>query len=252
MTEPHTTVKMVEYGHGPRHLRLRAIWDAIDRCTPEIELDTDGRKYGSHQEAFETFWAEGCSTRYMLLTEEDFLPDLETDWLNQQLLQKYVHLVACQYRMRDSLRSLAHPDGTVGGWYLSFDMAQFERPVMRGESALVTCGSRPLDFGGRDCGNRLQEQVEKVQLFDGSDGRFNHKTSGVGTNPVVEVPNHFGIEYPFGVHLFWSRHLHDDPRRRISGIELGDIQAAHDKRVDYWLATAPERFHRIYKEGTRA
>jgi hypothetical protein len=59
------------------------------------------------------------------------------------------------------------------------------------------------------------------------------------------MPRHFGIDYPMGVHLFWTRHLHDDPKIRISGFPLGDIQKKHDKAVDTWVRKMPKEYKAI-------
>ena len=216
---PTAVVRFAEHGNGPRHLRLRAIWRAIAACEPQVRIEPQADR-GGHRQFLEAATLIPATAPILLLTEEDFLPNLDSDWCSAEHTLSGAHLVACSYRMRGAFRMLDNDRGIVGGWYLAFN------------THLDDLSS--LDFSGPDPGNRLQNQIapQRLILMPGEDG----------------YPAHYGIEYPVGVHLFWSRHLHDPPERRVSGISLGDVQAKHDARVDRWIARAPQRFREVYKE----
>lgn len=222
MTEPahDVTVRLIRHGTGPRHLRLRRIWEAIDAVTPNVTVEWCEDK-GSHEAGLMENFARPCSTRFLLLTEEDFLPNLDADWTSVGRLLAGKKLVACEYRMRDIARNLRPPTGTCAGWYLAFDRQEY-------------FPKKAPDFGGTDPGTRLQEQIplDEIELLPGTDCR----------------PAHFGVYYQScGTHLFWSRHLHDDPNRRVSGISLGEVQKGHDLAVQQWLVQAPESFYEAYR-----
>jgi hypothetical protein len=124
------------------------------------------------------------------VTELDFLP--RPDALRDEHAQRRPGLVA--YRMRDDVtRRLEDWDGVrTGGWF-----------------AHLPATATP-DFGGTDPGNRLLAQFPDAVVFEGED-------AGLA-----------GIEYPFGQHLFYSRHDEDPDHFRPSGIALGDLRRAQE------------------------
>jgi hypothetical protein len=58
-------------------------------------------------------------------------------------------------------------------------------------------------------------------------------------------PDHYGIDYDFGTHLFWSRHYNDDPLLVIGGFKLKEIHAGVDKFITTWIQRQPLRFREI-------
>ena len=218
-------IRMISAFRGPRHRRLRRIWEAValywgDFVRVSIHPNIHGQR--SHAEMFNEMW-EVQDSRHLLLTELDFLPNLHApEWYNPGAAADHLArgatppaVIACNYATRcEGLGRLAvrpYP----GGWWVMLD-----------------CDACPaeLDFTGRpDPCNQLLDHIAPAALFEGTDC----------------FPRHYGIDYPFGTHLFWSRHLSDDPRTYVGKVCIGDVQDKHDAAVDAWVAAAPANFRKI-------
>lgn len=220
-------VRWIRCFEGPRHERLHDIWQAIAEFCPEVTIRVfaNPRARLSHAECYQRMWQEEqeFDNRYVLFTEHDFLPNLrDPDWYSHGRLGGAVAL-ACYYATRNprSRRIVTHLD-KAGAWYVLLDK-----------------GGTPHDlrFAGKpDPCNQLPQQIRghggAVLLESGDDC----------------YPTHYGIRYPFGTHLFWARHLHDDPALRISGFGLKDIQHAHDHAVTRWIREQPPQFSELLEQ----
>lgn len=211
------TVRQIKIFDGPRHRRLRAVWDVIAEQYRDVLVlkrydNMDERL--RHGQAYNKMWVEERDepNRYVLFTEEDFLPRFEWLQTERPLLDDLdVHIGECAglgvlYSTRNPRsRRLKRSELSAGGWFVLLDKDRCPRDI---------------DFDGRpDPCNDLPEQFPML-LMDGEDA----------------FPLHYGINYPVGTHLFWARHLHDDPDAVVSGFSLGDIQLRHDLAVDDWIA----------------
>lgn len=215
-----TTVRLIRAFQGPRHDQLERVWDTIaEYCADQIILRPfDNLKKGlRHDEAFQRIWLdERRGSGPLLLTEYDFLPDLHADWIPLDRLGEQQGL-GCMYATRSphSFQLKRHED-KAGGWYVLLNREK------------IDCD---LDFeGSPDACNQLPEQIS-MDLDPGEDC----------------FPISYGITYPFGTHCFWSRHLHDDPERTVSGFKLGEIQEAHDYFLSVWMELQPEDFKALYE-----
>lgn len=231
--KPAFSIRLIRAFDGPRHKRLRDIWTAIAEYIKEdaiVRWYCNDKGY-SHAQCFDKMWHEEqeFDNRLVLFTEEDFLPDLEVP------IEKWCGLtsfrtdeqaaVAVNYCTRNS-RSLGivHREGMAGGWFICIDKDAFPGP-------------QHISFqGDPDPGNQLQDHLrhfgKTILLVPGKDG----------------YPHHYGVEYPYGTHLFWSRHYHDDPTLRVSGFNLGEIQRKVDWRISAWIFEQPQAFQRLLAE----
>ncbi len=230
---PQFTVRLIRAFDGPRHQRLRDIWTAIAEYIRDVAVvrwysNTTGRR---HAECFDAMWQEEqeFDNRLVLFCEEDFLPDLDVGVENWSGLttfkreeQAAVGVMYCT-RSPKSYDMFQHAD-TPGGWFISIDKDTFPGPAH-------------ISFEGEpDPANQLRAHLRHfgrlISLVPGDDG----------------YPHHYGVEYPYGTHLFWSRHYHDDPNLRISGFKLGDIQRKVDWRISQWILEQPQDFQKLLVE----
>ncbi len=214
-------VRMARPFDGPRHDRLSAIWDVIaEYAHHEIKLIVTPNQEPrlSHAEVFQKMWREDleCDNRFLLLTEQDFLPDLADDWLPLRMLDALdVDALGVERLTRhpETLGLSVHP-GQAGGWWLLID--KHRAPA-------------ELDFAaGDDPCNELPLQM-KMEFVNGIDC----------------YPFHFGVEYLTGIHFFWSRHYHDDPSRIVAGVPMGMMQRKLDDGISEWIKSQPQGFQRL-------
>lgn len=230
MPKPHLAIRLIRAFDGTRHQRLRDIWTAIAEYVQEDAVvrwfhNSRGLR---HAQAFDVIWREEqeFDNRAVLLTEEDFLPDLElgiAHWSGVSSFQRPDQAAAgVMYCTRSpKSRDLLQYQDKAGGWFICIDKEDFPGPDR-------------ISFEGEpDPANQLRAHLrhfgKTISLVPGSDG----------------YPHHYGVEYPYGTHLFWSRHYHDDPALRISGFPLGDIQRRVDWRVSQWILEQPEDFQEL-------
>ena len=231
---PDLSVRIAKPFDGLRHDRLYAIWEAIaeywkDHLTVGFSRNVGAR--WSHAQMFNKMWREELEsdTPFVLLTEHGFLPDLhQPDWyaspggvlstLDERHDQSFAGL-ACEYATRNPHNKALNFAGIPGGWWVLLEKARFNDII---------------DFTGRpDPCNQLEEAIGGVYLCEGADA----------------YPKHYGIDYPFGTRLFWSRHIHDHPDRTVSGFHLGDIQMRHDRTVLKYVENAPPEFQEILRRN---
>jgi hypothetical protein len=214
-------VHLIDIFKGPRHERLKKIWQAIvlycDDLIPRIFENTERL---SHAQAYNRMWEEPANEPLRLFTEFDFLPHLSLGtpvWTGKALLESMgTDAVGVQYytRIPKSCHLKKHP-GLAGGWFVLFDTRR-TRLHLRFEGKPDPC-------------NQLPEVIDM------------HLVPGRNCWPV-----HYGVDYPtLGTHMFWSRHLHDHPDTMVSGFRMGDIQDTHDRAVDAWILRQPHAFRTL-------
>lgn len=216
-------VHMIDVFQGPRHTRLRQLWEAIfeheqEWVVPRIFHNTEGL---SHAACYERMWRVPITSDLRLFTEFDFLPDLrrrQGGWTGVEYI-KHHQALALPYQTRHpQTKHLVRHRGKAAAWFVLL------RP------ARIDCDLR---FEGTpDPCNQLGDFIDVRVMPPGNDC----------------WPIHFGIQYPFGVHLFWSRHLHDPPNRIVSGCNLGEIQRKHDYAVTRWIGEQPLSYQDLLKE----
>ncbi len=180
-----------------------------------------------HAGVFSAMWEEEKKgyNPFVLLTEADFLPHVD--------------------RIREYLREMAELCLKTNNGALTFEyctrhpstqaLRSHGRDLSAGWFVLLQrrCAPEEIDFSGKpDPCNQLYEQM-KVAIDEDKHDCY---------------PEHMGIDYDAGIHLFWSRHLHDDPRRIVAGSTLGAIQSAHDRAVDDWVAEQPDDFRALLEK----
>lgn len=230
MSSIDVKTRIIRAFEGPRHDRLYSIWDAIAEYQPECNLEwfpnPNGWAY-SHGEAFNAIWEEERDrpSRYLLLTEADFLPDLQWKrWFSPKNLGPDAAAQGVAYVTRDPDTMEAMTRNFPGGWWILIDK---------------TLAPRDLEFRGTpDPGNQLVQQFRaaghEMYFYPGRDC----------------YPRHYGREYDtIGEHLFWSRHLHDAPNLVVAGCRLGDVQEKHDRAVEAWIKRQPPDFQTLLKES---
>lgn len=207
---------------GPRHDRLENIWRAVTEYTPHLRLlVTDNWQCRRHDNALELAWMliRRQPERYALITEFDFLPNLSGDWLPTHLLTPEKPVVIAQHVWRSAQTRALIPHEFGGAWYILID--KHHCPDLQG---WFRAGIPP--------------RTDPATNID--------RKTGVTLLPAKDLyPEAYSVEYSTGIHCFWSRHLHDDPRLRVAGCPLGDIQEKHDRLVDRWVTAQPEEFRQI-------
>ncbi len=220
-------VRITKLFDGPRHERLYNIWEAIaEYCQEYMVLRWYNNLKGlNHASALNAIWQEEREfdqTR-LILTEHDFLPDLTyNDWLLQKDFDDTPNIGAIgpSYAKRKSgSHILKNFENVMGAWFLSLDKERCPETInFHGRVDPCTDLIKYLSAYGVQC----------VTYF--------------GEDPH---PLHFGVEYPFGTHLFWSRHYNDDPNIRLSGISLRESLTKHDRTVTSWIVQQPQNFQTL-------
>jgi hypothetical protein len=233
------TVRLIRCFKGWRNERLHNIWDAIAEYTQVLRV----RWYSNpeaklrHGQCLNRIWQEEreFDNRYVLITEADFLPQLKKGpeyWAGPEAcVDGGADALLIPYAKRKVTRRMFEYNKLSGAWYMYFDKTKVPERLQFDTQPDPGCGILQQLY---DAGNEI--------TFTPGDDCY---------------PRHYGISYPMGEHLFWTRHLHDDPAVRISGFPLGDIQLKHDEAVDKWISKSPREFrkilaHRFGKEILRA
>lgn len=195
---------------GPRHEKLYKIWDAIEKfSTPFLPL-VEFRVFESevsHEEALRLMWADPApEIQYTVFTEFDFLPELREDWL--MLPSGGYGALGVDLMIREG--ALHRPSSKMGAWYMAFDRELCPR----------------LDFSYNN--PDPAKQVSSI-LLQGRSG----------------LPNHYGIDYPFGTYLSWGRQLHNGDEGFAGGVSLPAMRTLHDKAVEAWVFRQPQDFQDI-------
>lgn len=226
MATPPVLVNVIRAFDDSRNRRLSLVWDALaeyhrDKFRLMVHPNLGCRL--SHDKMLNRIWefVMHRTERYVCITETDFLPS--KDFLPLDELTKAYPILAARYYTRDpETKKLRDHKDLVGAWYILVDREYIDL----------------LDFtaGGEfnDPANTLLQYV--------------HDNYGKGLklmNAEDCLPAHYGIRHMTGEHLFFSRHLADDPNLRIAGVPLGDIQRKHDGAVTAWIDRQPHAYRRI-------
>lgn len=220
------TVRLIHIFEGPRHERLRTLWEIIaEYAKDKIRLKWfRNPNEWDHSESLNRIWLEEQteSDDRLIITEHDFLPDLNyDDWLLQADFAdpEIAVAAACYSKRRPGTRQLHNYTETVGPWFMSFDKTR--------------CPGR-LEFRGRidpagELAHQIHDHEHSVMLYPGAD----------------PYPIHVGVEYIFGTHLFWSRHYNDSLAARVSGYSVREIVTKHDRYVASWIKHQPPDFQKL-------
>ena len=216
-------IRIARVFEGWRHERLRAIWDTVAEyhkswmrlCWYPVPAGD------SHADAFDAMWDIEKNTSnnvFSIMTEADFLPYVDNikpyiKEMAQLCLKEKYGALGYEYLTRHpKTRALMSHDQKTAGWFLLLNRKE--------------CPKFLTFQGVPDPCNQLQDHM-----------RVGHDTDVHDMYP--ETPS---LDYESGIHLFWSRHLHDDPTRKVAGFLLGDIQDSHDLAVDNWIAEQPQDY----------
>jgi len=219
---PATTIRIARAFEGPRHERLEKVWDCIAEYVQDdarLIVEPNRSPRISHADIFGRMYAKDSEepNRFLLLTEYDWLPDLSGDWLPTHVFDETdLAVLVTQYYTRnpENMRLRKH-QGKPGGWYILVDKAR--APHIR------------TFHGEPDPANQLSSEADAL-ILPGEDC----------------YPLHYGVEYPMGTHLFWSRHYHDgDDDDVVAGVRLGDMRVLHDQAVTLWLRLQPTEFLKL-------
>lgn len=217
-----TNVHLIQIFEGPRHERLERIWRIIAEVyagRAQVWIHDNRKDKAPHAEMLQRIWqfaSEKCQED-VLVTEFDFLPD--PAWLDAGLEP----IEAAEYCTRDPYSRRLQRHGLVGPWFLHVHRDRTPAgfvPEMRAAGRFTD-----------PCGDLIQEARQggcRVRLLPGHD----------------DYPRSFGVRYAGkGLHLFWSRHYHDNPFQIISGVILGEMQ----RKVDAVLAEYEEAFEKCHR-----
>lgn len=246
MSTPTVNVNIIRCFDGWRNERLHLIWD----CVAEYMADkfrlcwfpNPGARL-SHAQALNAIWSQELerSEPLAIIVEHDFLPNLST-WPATTLLSVTPAMAPRYVTRHPESHELVHwPIPGMQGFFMA-DKTQIGAldfsPLAAGDSPWITTAAKKHN----DPGNSLDLYIKSTYGFD------------FGYIPqTCCLPWHYGTRLgALGEHLYWARHLHDDPNMRISGMCLGDVQRLHDRTVAAWLETAPADFRDLYRKRSPA
>lgn len=225
---PVTRIRQIRCFDGPIHDVLHAIWDVIaEAIAPAAVLDVFRNPDAtlSHAQCLQRIHAEESEmdSRFWAFMEHDFLPELEEDWLFAEYLVRHgPAFTGVMYATRGkdiSSGPLFQYSDMAGGWFFLW-----RKDVMPARIAY---------HGHPDPCNQLPEQLAgkglASQIFPGQ-----------------PADDSFAIRYPFGVHLFFSRHYNEPPATPICGVPAGRIQATTRQEIARWFCRQPRKFHRLF------
>lgn len=219
-------VNLVRWLEGPRHARLHLLHEVVAEALPDAMRLCWFRHTGGigHARALQLMWEAELQRpeRYAVFTEHDFLPNLGR-WLDTRMLDDEHPVVSCRYVTRNPVTRKLDRFDTIGPWYTLVDKAAVQRLHWE-------------EWGQHnDPANGMKHFLE--QEYPGRSVRI--------LEPVDDMPASYGVQYPTGTHLFWSRHYHDPPHIRVAGVCLGDMQAKVDQAVTHWLDRAHAAVQRV-------
>lgn len=192
---------MIDHGRSPTHARLRQCWEYVRRQHPHIEFVEQPAEGRSHAENMELLYARARERGdLVLLTELDFLPELDSDWFPEPPEEG---VLGVRYAQRTPLGNVYQFRSIPGAWWLLIQPEKVPRRLQFG-------GSRDPCTELTNCARELQE------------GR---------PDPLGSL----GLYYEGrGTHLFWSRHYGDPPNRTVAGFLVRDIVERSNAAIDEW------------------
>lgn len=216
MTAPQISINLIRAFEGPRHKKLERVWQyAANFHFPDARLhilDNPGGR-DSHAHCLNRIWDQERRRpeRYAVLSEFDFLPDPD-NFLDLDQVNEEYPVAAVEYVTRDPYTRKLLGHGFPGAWYILVDKQ--------------ACPDLDFTAGGpfNDPANELaafvrQKYNKAVRLLFGVD----------------QYPRHYGVRYPQGTHLFFSRHYNDHPSTTVAGFCLWDILKKVDDEVDRFI-----------------
>jgi len=199
-----TTINFTRIFEGPLHDRCYAIWEDFSEHTGLEVIQHDNYDGLEHWEMLALMW-ERMRARQdvdrVIITEHDFLPTPDLAERAQEARGGAAAL-GVEYAPQQWKTLGRRWQGIPGGWFLEIDRTRF---------------SGPLDFRGEglwnDPGNKLHHQLN-LMLAPGQ-------------------IDEYGLKYPWGTHLFWSRHI-EEKGRNVQGFEINKIREYWEKRLTEW------------------
>lgn len=217
-------VHLIRCFEGPRHTRLERIWGILgevykDRATVWVH---ENKEKAPHAVMLERIWKFACEKdqEKVLVTEFDFLPD--PGWLDAW----EPGITTAEYCTRNEYTRRIVQHGRAAPWLMRLH-------VLRADRGKLENSFRASGPFADPCGELVQEARGngiEVRLLAGVD----------------DYPRSYGVGYPgHGLHLFWSRHYHDDPATIVAGVLLGEMQ----RKVDKVVAAYEETFEKCHRSA---
>lgn len=190
---------------GMRHERCYRIWKMFAAAAGlgVRVVEVPPQPGLRHAEIFTKIWhfARYQPAEVVVLTEADFLPTPDFAKRVDEDLKK--EALGVEYITRDpqTLDAIRHT--MPGGWLVALDNA--------------ACAEKAIDFDGggskfNDPGNDLHNQLD-MDIWRGR----NHE---------------FGLMYPAGEHMFWSRHYNEPAGTIINGFSMDAVKQYVDETLD--------------------
>jgi len=181
MSDKDTRVIIPNVYKGPRHTQCMAAWNyAYEHGEFELEWLFNADE-SDHYTMLERGWkaAQEGPERFFILTEADFLPNCTIDWVREArfLLGGFQGLGCAHVERVGSTYEAVQSSVNPGAWFLMFDKEKI--------------GAETPNF-------HYEDQDPAVTL--------SHQ---YGLHIIQGRPEFFSMIYPFGCHLFWSRHFND-------------------------------------------
>lgn len=201
-----TDIYYVRAFEGPLHERCYRLWKMYAAQAGEgVRVIEVPNPHGwRHAECFNKIFhfARYQPARVVILTEADFLPTPDFAKRIEERLTKEAYGVEYATRDPQTLDPIFH--GMPGGWMCALDSD--------------ACAEKTIDFEGgggafNDPGNQLAEQLDiDIERGRGDDG--------------------YGLIYPYGTHMFWSRHYNDPPGTRVVCFDIDDVKDYVEETIE--------------------
>lgn len=209
-------VGIIKVFEGPLHDRLRKIWKKLETMPNPFEWKIhwfENFDMQCHGAMLQTMWEtlRKLDSRYILLTEHDFLPGPAFPGIGQfELYPPDTAVLAAEYCTRNAQTYKLEEHGIPGAWYILIDKERL--------------GERKLDF---TAGGPFNDPAAKLPP---------------GTTAVIKsydcMPHHYGVRVgQVGEHLFWSRHYNDIPWKDVAGFPLWDVLARVRRTISAYEET---------------
>ena len=225
-TETPVAVRLIRCfpDKGP-HARLYAIWDTLAEYLQDLLTvrwfanPSAGLRHG---QCLNAIWQEEreFDNRYVVFTEHDFLPNLSAnDLFALKNFGNKFDAVCATYVTRGTNGMPKLFPSLGGGWWCALDKHSVPK-ILNFDNQPDPANEIPLQLHHRDC---------KVRMYRG-------RARG------------FFQDYPFGTHLFWSRHYLDNPETDLNcgGLTVGALVSQVDGEISRWLTASPKDFQAVF------